>query len=480
MIDFVVDSPGAVRAVNGLFAVPKEGAPLESSRRLILDAQNANDFFVPPASPDLPTPSDLERLRLQADPLHMAKCDLSSFFYSFEMPESWRPYFALPAVSAAAVGLAAAFPTGAMIFPRFRRLPMGFAHAVLLTQAAHVHMLSQPSSPLFRRARLLRSGHTYEVRIGDLVFTIYIDDTVLFSYDKALLDTVLDLLVLFYEDICGWPVKRSKVLRACTRGIVFGLEFDGLRGTLAPEPAKLRSLVHSTLDVVRSGVASSTRVEHLIGSWTWLLLVRRPLLSFLSAVYGFIRRAFRRSRPLWRTVASELLLLCFLAPLAVADLRIPLSPEVRCHDACLSGGAVMSALVPTSTLSALSPLWWQHPYDIRSQSSDLFRQHLLDAAWGVVVAKPFRLPEHINVLEMRMALDALLHAIDRGAVGCRLLFFSDNLAVVCALAKGRSSSPSLARLVRRYAVLQLLFGVVASVHYVDTSINPADGPSRAF
>jgi hypothetical protein len=479
MIDFVVHSPAAVRAVNGLFAVPKEGAPVDSCRRLILDAQNANSFFVPPASPDLPTPSDLARLRLEARTAYMAKCDLSSFFYSFELPESWRPYFALPAVRAADVGLGHIFGDDTMIHPRFTRLPMGFSHAVLLTQAAHVHMLAQPSSPFYRRGRLLCPGRSYEVKLGDLVFTIYIDDTVLISYDPSLLNTVLDLLVEFYETICGWPVKRSKVLRATSRDAVFGLEFDGHCGTLAPEPSKLQRLVHATLAVVRRGSATSSQIEHLVGSWTWLVLVRRPLLSFFSAVYGFIRRAFSRSRPLWRSVASELFLLCVLSPLAVADLRLPVSSVVWCHDACLTGGAALSMTVPLSTLDALSSLLWHHPYDVRALSSDLFAQHLHRSRWRNVVARPFRLPEHINALEMRMALDALSHAIGSGTAECILFSFSDNLAVVCALAKGRSSSPSLARLVRRYAVLQLLFGIVASVQYVETSINPADGPSRA-
>jgi len=152
MIDFVPYSPDAV--VNGLFSVPKEGAPADSCSRLILDAQNANEFFVPPASPDLPTPADLERLRLRAQPLYMAKCDLDAFFYRFEIPESWRPYFALPPVRASEVGLGHIFGADTLIYARFRRLPMGFSHAVLLTHSAHIHMLAQLSSPLFMLAQL--------------------------------------------------------------------------------------------------------------------------------------------------------------------------------------------------------------------------------------------------------------------------------------------------------------------------------------
>ena len=474
MVDFVVPSTLSVRAVNGVFCVPKSGSDV---LRLIIAAQNANAFFVDALPVELITPAELARLQLSGRTF-MGKCDLDSFFYRFAVPEHWLPFFALPFVSADAVGLADRYGAGARLAPRFKRLAMGFSHAVVLTQSIHAHILAMHQSPLAHYVPLSR-GRSFRIRIGDLVFIVYIDDVVVFCSDPARINALLDALVHFYESIIGLVVKRSKVARAALVGEALGLEFDGERGTLAPAPAKLRGLMLKTVAVLQSARASSKMIERLLGAWVWFLLVRRPMLSFLSAVFRFVVRGFPVT-DLWPSVCIELSTIAALAPLAVARLTLPTASEVWCSDSCLRGGATMVAPLSPRVAEVLSELCWSPPKETHDRAAQIFRQQLLAHPWSVVLARPWRLPQHINTLELKMVQAVLCGAIARGAFDQRIFSFCDNQSVVAALAKGRSSSPSLARHLRRLAVWLFLTNVDFQVHYVDTASNPSDEPSRAF
>eukprot|EP00959_Pyramimonas_sp_CCMP1952_P030721 643793-Pyramimonas_sp.AAC.1 len=81
--------------------------------------------------------------------------------------------------------------------------------------------------------------------------------------------------------------------------------------------------------------------------------------------------------------------------------------------------------------------------------------------------------------EGRAVILAVRHHLRRVSAQChRLAVMCDNLSVVLALGKGRSSSPHLMRTCREMLALSLLGNVVVTVRWIASELNPSDGPSR--
>jgi len=88
------------RVVNGVFVVPKD----DGEQRLIVDARNCNDAFVPSPHVDLPTPDSLTQMALDAaDDLFVAKCDLANYYNQWRVPRWLSQYFALPPLLASTI-----------------------------------------------------------------------------------------------------------------------------------------------------------------------------------------------------------------------------------------------------------------------------------------------------------------------------------------------------------------------------------------
>ena len=73
-------------------------------------------------------------------------------------------------------------------------------------------------------------------------------------------------------------------------------------------------------------------------------------------------------------------------------------------------------------------------------------------------------------------MEWLLRSVARRS--CRVPVLVDAKTVLCAAAKGRSSSPGLLRILRRLAALVLAGDLLLRLVYVPSEDNPADAPSR--
>ena len=108
------------------------------------------------------------------------------------------------------------------------------------------------------------------------------------------------------------------------------------------KPAKQSLTAAATRAMVARGVASSSEVEHLLGSWVWMMMPVRLSLSVLDVTYQFIRE--RKDFPackLWAQVQAELMALVWLLPLLVVRLATPWHDVAYEVDASLDGfGAV--------------------------------------------------------------------------------------------------------------------------------------------
>ena len=99
--------------------------------------------------------------------------------------------------------------------------------------------------------------------------------------------------------------------------------------------------------------------------------------------------------------------------------------------------------------------------------------------WKEAFGTPWQRDEHINVLEVRgCLLDLQRRARSAKNIGTRYLCLLDSYVGLGVLAKKRSSSRQLNRVLRRFDALELASGMRPYFAYVRSAKNPADRPSR--
>ena len=101
----------------------------------------------------------------------------------------------------------------------------------------------------------------------------------------------------------------------------------------------------------------------------------------------------------------------------------------------------------------------------------------LSSNWEVHDAWTFRRPRHINILEFSVLEKLALDLIKSGKP-CRAVSFADSFVVSAAASKGRTSSHSLAPVLRRYNALCVAGGLYINVPFVPTRLNCSDDPTR--
>jgi len=446
------------RCINGLFAVPKDA----DTDRLIIDARPCNALFVDPEPVQLPSPELVTRFALpHHSDFFVAKTDLKNFYHHLLLPEWMWPFFSLPGVQAADVGMSAEFATTALIYPCCKTLPMGSSHSVLLAQTVHEFILDH-FTPLLPADRLTSDSDTLLDRPRHLV---YIDDLVLFGLSPQPLAHLQSAYARAVSTI-GFPINLTKsVPPTCDPVECLGLEVDGLHRTVGLSPAKLQRLVNSTLLVLRQGFCTGDYLSTIVGKWTWACMARRPALSVFAATYRFIRVSASRIFSIWPSVHRELNIICGLAPLLFSNISLPWWDRLVASDASSTGlGVVFAESNPDATESLAQT---RLPISVPSVS------------WTTSIASRWRKPEHINVLELRAITTALRWALSFPSLARRrLLLLSDSSVAVCAVSKGRSSSYQILQRLRFLSSLVLAAGLQLSIFWIPTSANPADAASR--
>jgi hypothetical protein len=495
------------RAVNGVFTVGKDA----DSDRLIIDAQPANRCFVDCPPVELPDPSHLVQLQVPSGAqLFVGKSDLSNFYHHIGLPAWMQPYFALPSLTPEELAsLGAPAGTSGPLHPMCVTLPMGFSHAVFLAQQVHEHLVYNGPTPVLRREHSVLSMLSPQVTARSALHGIVIDDFFLFSLRRGLAERQLRRVLAAYRK-AGFVVKESKVVMPTSEPVkVIG--FECAASSLHLPLDSCLSLLAATFAVLRDGHVTGRGLAHLVGRWTWALLVRRPALSVLQHVYRFANVARGRRFRLWPCVRRELTALVGLLPLLRCQLDAPLHSTLLATDASEFGAGVVSTpLTPTllqrawpmlssrrrvhlQTLlhadSAANPLLSPELQLSDSHRAALqqtqcwyasFYSDVLTARWSTLVSFAWRDPgEHINALELRTVLLAVRWLLSRpSSLNSRVCLLVDSTVTLYSLWKGRSSSPALRMVLRPLAALLLAGGLTLCPGWVPSEINPADGPSR--
>ena len=80
------------KLINGAFGVPKG-----DKQRLIIDARNANGYFVKPYNQELPNPGDFSQLICKSE-LFFAKSGMENLYHRLRLFRWVATYFGLPPI----------------------------------------------------------------------------------------------------------------------------------------------------------------------------------------------------------------------------------------------------------------------------------------------------------------------------------------------------------------------------------------------
>ena len=385
---------------------------------------------------------------------------------------------------------------------------MGFSHAVLIAQSGHLHVVYS-SGALRPEDSILELAEPSVPSLRPL-HGIIIDDFFQFSRNRKAAEYQFNRVLEAYRAI-GFIVKDSKVVRPTSNPIkVIGLEICGLTSTVALSPESQFALMQTTISALRRGHMTGTEMSHLIGKWTWCMLVRRASLSILQQVYQFIAKARRRRFTIWPSVRRELWMLLGILPLLHARLDSPFFHRTVASDASeYAGGVVSTALTPsmhsiywplcsnrnnaytqTQYHSAMARLVLEDsvsniPEDMVSlvhdgiNAYDNFYSHIGSTSWSTIISRPWRNVEHINSLELRAVLLAVHWLLSYpSSLSRRVYLLVDSTVTFYSLWKGRSSSTRLLLLLRKIGALLLASGISLLPGWIPSEVNPADEPSR--
>jgi len=453
--------------VNGVFGVRKDA----DSMRLIVDARAANACFIDSPEVQLPTPDVISSLKVPTgQQLYVGKLDVDNYYHRLRLPQWMVPYFALPPVSAFAMGFVLSPHQDYLIYPCCTTLPMGFSHAVYLAQTSHMNLVDR-SCHLLRPCD--RIGPDTDLSLSRLRYQLYIDDVIIYGPDPHEIQRAQDEY-LWVTSRSGLPAKPSKVVRPSKDGVeVLGLEFRGRDCSLSLSPVKMAKLILDTLAFLKSGFGTGLELSRIVGKWTWSSLVNRPALSVLSSVYHFIRCAGRRRFSIWSSVRNELLTLCGLAPLLFCKLDTAWLPRVTASDASGRGFGVVSTPVAPDMVDALANL--AAPADDGAVTASFVHHH----KFSTIISSRWKRPDHINTLELRALHTAVRWSLSlSGPLPRRCLVLCDSQVTLGCSRKGRSSSRPLLIRLRALGALLLASGTRLQTLYVNTEHNPADQPSR--
>ena len=495
------------KAVNGVFTVGKD----DDQDRLIIDAQPANRLFVDSPAVELPNPSHLVQLRVPTESHHrmsVGKSDLSNFYHHLGLPAWMVDYFALPPLTKdelRELGVHHAAGTAEhdadALWPACLTLPMGFSHAVHLAQTCHEHVVY--SSGALSRDDSILCMRSPDVTADGAKHGIVVDDLFLFSLDQALAQRVFDRVLAAYAQ-AGFVVKPSKVVRPTTQPVKvigFVVARDDQQHTvigLAPDASL--DLIRSTLSFLRRGVSTGLQLAHLLGRWTWCMLLCRPSLSVLQHSYRYIELAHRRRFTIWPSVRRELWMLIGLMPMMHARIDVPLCRNIVATDASEFAAGVVCTRINTE----LDRRIWQlcssrrHAHvqtvlgaaddDVIARSPDArarldeyaaFYTDVGSARWSTIISSAWRSPEHINSLELRAVLLAL-HWLTSypSSHSSRVYLLVDSTVALYALWKGRTSSAPLLLILRKINALLMATQISLLTGWLPSAVNPADEPSR--
>ncbi|MEM7281757.1 MAG: hypothetical protein AAF438_09040 [Pseudomonadota bacterium] len=350
---------------------------------------------------------------------------------------------------------------------RFRAVPMGWSHSVVIAQEIGHDTLFQEAG--LNPRDLVKAGMSRQV--GACRFGVYVDDFFIFGTSRKKVLKTYDRIYSALERR-NLPPKPKKCQRPVQDTVtVLGIEISP-SGSIEPAREKLQEIIAATRSFVQAPVWNVARLQYLLGCWNWFMLLARPAMAVLRVCYE-LAASTRLGVFATRQAKHELRMLIALSPLFHATMKRPNSDVMLCSDASMDGGASLYAPFSLWHVNQDSLL---HHVD-RTVSSD---DRPPDAKWKLIHKQRWKFKKHINVLEGRAILTGVRWlARQQQKLGVFVSTITDSQVLYYLMAKGRSNAPRLWRFGQKMGALLLACNMRILPIWVASEHNPADAPSRS-
>lgn len=334
---------------------------------------------------------------------------------------------------------------------------------------------------------------------------VHVDDTVFLSSgtkNNLHSDVLLERTVEGLESV-GFGVTQQ--VRSTEIEKVVGYEVVSAPAQFRLPLRKMVLLRQSLLEMAGQSKVSVDALRSLVGMWIFGSLLRRELLSIPHSIFHFMEEFDGEVAPWWESARCEARAMARLTPLMVLHLGSRILPMMFGTDAMGSTetdwggyGIVASELqedemkillkvgeLPGRSIARLDGLtgtkFPDRPLVPTVPFSRLPDQFFTPERWTAVDRGRWRYGDHITLGEARTVLKLLQRLASWPSVhGCAVFSLQDNQPTACSMAKGRSPSYSLNRILRQKAAVCLAARLRLFLPWTESAKQPADELSRKF
>ena len=511
MIDFTNRPQGLVTP----FFVAKKSGKL----RLILDCRETNRMFRKPPVLAAGTGASWSQIRIpDGEQLFVAQSDIKDYFYSLQLPVDLRALFSMPPIPGAllrhwkvSAELGGSLNTDEWVHPMLRVVPMGWSWAMWLSQRVHQHQ-SQLGAGVSCDRILVDGKPAPSLSNGEVLPLPYADNLNVCGINAEAVQRAKDKAVARLRQV-GLTVHEEMDANNTSQSL--GYMIDGAVGQVTPIPERLHRVQLAFKWLSRRPRVTGRAVQRLLGHAVHFMMLRRELLSIPHHLYAFVQQANGRCR-LWCSAAVEARWIGELLPLCATDLRKQTSALLTASDASLSGIAVCTRLAdeqsvktigsyrerwrfkgrnpvnrprqnalgvldPFSDIASVKPVGHviDDPFELNNQFPEVPKSLLENSDWSLRFSQRMVYKEHITLLEGRGIVATLRHKFRSiRHFHQHHVHLADNLGMVLAVDKGRSSAPQMLRVCRRIACLLICTGSSLTCRWIPSELNIADEGSR--
>lgn len=269
-------------------------------------------------------------------------------------------------------------------------------------------------------------------------------------------------------------------------------------------PLKKMALLHvAMMDLTSRQVVSIEILRSLVGMWIFGSLLRRELLSIPHVLFHFMDLHEGATTTWWISARDEVRAMARMTALMVCDLGSPILPILFGADAMgendidYGGYGIVATKLEEDEKRTLLRLGEQpgrsiarldgcqgtkypdRPLQPTVPFSRLPDEFFRPDRWKPVQRGRWQYGDHITIGESRTVVKLLERLAAWPSVhGCAIFSIQDNQPTACAMAKGRSPSFALNRVLRQRAALCLSSGLKLFLPWAESAKQPADELSR--
>ncbi|CAK0863715.1 unnamed protein product [Prorocentrum cordatum] len=316
------------------------------NQRLVVGARRINRRFRDPPGVGLATAESLGLVEVDDDAeISVSAGDVRGASYRFKVDVELSRYFALPPPRAEELGVREAegewLSPDRWVHPCVAVLTMGFKWSLYLVQEAVAKQVETAAGvPADRRlqtfggSRLITSG-------GQLPHYVYVGNVGFLGSQRKEVQTLKDQA---RGALDGVGLATREHARAQTSVGILGVAIDGRVGMVATALENMWNIDRLLTRLLDRGAASGHQPESTVDRLAFIFMLRRPLLSVLSATYQFMRGVGGGQVDLWPSVRAEHSAAPALLPFAFAQWKLPWHREVVATGACPTGRGVVESI----------------------------------------------------------------------------------------------------------------------------------------